>query len=289
MTTLKLNSRGTEVQILQSLLHITPDGIFGPKTQTALIAFQRQHSLTPDGICGAKTWAALGILTAADLAKAQASLTAVNGASSPTPSQPSSAAPQITHKHLSVNITPRGSNPIKYLVIHYAASSTSKPGTALAMYKTFTTRKASADFAVDDRDIVQLTPDSRKYYCASVGGKNYNNRGGKLYGICCNRNSISIEMCSTCSPANSTTLNAINHSGWSITPAVFENTVRLARYLMKEYNIPISRVIRHYDVNGKPCPGVIGWNDERIYDLNGKATAKYNTSSEWQRFLKALQ
>ena len=29
---------------------------------------------------------------------------------------------------------------------------------------------------------------------------------------------------------------------------------------MKEYNIDVNHVIRHYDVNGKPCLGVIGWN-----------------------------
>lgn len=31
---------------------------------------------------------------------------------------------------------------------------------------------------------------------------------------------------------------------------------------MKEYNIPKDHLIRHYDVNQKLCPGVIGWNKE---------------------------
>ena len=31
---------------------------------------------------------------------------------------------------------------------------------------------------------------------------------------------------------------------------------------MQTYNIPADRVIRHYDVSGKLCPGIIGWNED---------------------------
>ena len=31
---------------------------------------------------------------------------------------------------------------------------------------------------------------------------------------------------------------------------------------MKKYNIPKDHLIRHYDVNQKHCPGIIGWNKE---------------------------
>ena len=41
---------------------------------------------------------------------------------------------------------------------------------------------------------------------------------------------------------------------------------------MKKFNIPLDRVVRHYDITGKLCPGVIGWNDAtEVYD---KATGK---------------
>lgn len=65
METLKLNSRGPEVAAVQSRLNRlgfnagTPDGIFGPKTQSAVIRFQRAVGLTPDGIVGPRTWSAL--------------------------------------------------------------------------------------------------------------------------------------------------------------------------------------------------------------------------------------
>jgi N-acetylmuramoyl-L-alanine amidase CwlA len=29
---------------------------------------------------------------------------------------------------------------------------------------------------------------------------------------------------------------------------------------MAQYNIDINHVVRHYDVTGKLCPGIIGWN-----------------------------
>ena len=50
---------GLHVQGLQHLLHIYPDGKFGPLTEEAVKEFQTSHGLVADGIVGAKTWAAL--------------------------------------------------------------------------------------------------------------------------------------------------------------------------------------------------------------------------------------
>jgi peptidoglycan hydrolase-like protein with peptidoglycan-binding domain len=52
------------VQTLQYLLRarghaVTVDGIFGPKTDAAVRAFQNDRHLTVDGIVGPKTWSAL--------------------------------------------------------------------------------------------------------------------------------------------------------------------------------------------------------------------------------------
>lgn len=45
---LKQGDRGEDVKVVQRKLGIDADGIFGPKTRDAVIAFQREHGLAPD-------------------------------------------------------------------------------------------------------------------------------------------------------------------------------------------------------------------------------------------------
>lgn len=61
METIKLGSRGNDVKILQGVLNLIQDGIFGPLTQEAVKEFQKSNGLTPDGIVGTKTWDKLGL------------------------------------------------------------------------------------------------------------------------------------------------------------------------------------------------------------------------------------
>lgn len=61
----KLGRKGPHVTVLQERLvqlgaKIATDGDFGPNTEAAVRAFQRDHELSPDGIVGPNTWAALG-------------------------------------------------------------------------------------------------------------------------------------------------------------------------------------------------------------------------------------
>ena len=66
MSILKKGSTGPEVKGIQLRLNtrlkpspkLNVDGHFGPKTETALIRFQRECGLTPDGLVGPKTRAA---------------------------------------------------------------------------------------------------------------------------------------------------------------------------------------------------------------------------------------
>ena len=65
MRTLRRGDRGEDVKVLQRALKRagydagTIDGIFGPRTEAAVRAFQRANGLTVDGIVGPRTWAAL--------------------------------------------------------------------------------------------------------------------------------------------------------------------------------------------------------------------------------------
>jgi peptidoglycan hydrolase-like protein with peptidoglycan-binding domain len=68
-TTLKLGSKNTSVTTLQSMLNdtmscgLTVDGIFGSKTKTCVLAFQKKYGLTQDGIVGSKTCSKINSLS----------------------------------------------------------------------------------------------------------------------------------------------------------------------------------------------------------------------------------
>ena len=56
---LGLSSSGELVKKVQAKVGVVADGVFGPKTEAAVRAFQSAHGLDPDGIVGPKTWRAL--------------------------------------------------------------------------------------------------------------------------------------------------------------------------------------------------------------------------------------
>lgn len=63
--TIGAGSAGDEVKRIQSILqgqgyNVGPvDGLYGPQTQAAVVAFQKAKGLMPDGMVGPLTWAAL--------------------------------------------------------------------------------------------------------------------------------------------------------------------------------------------------------------------------------------
>ncbi|UQT49207.1 peptidoglycan recognition protein family protein [Flavonifractor plautii] len=103
---------------------------------------------------------------------------------------------------------------------------------------------ASSHFLVGlDGEVLQNVPLNEVAYCS-------NQR---------NDDTISIECCHP------------DDSG-EFTSATYESLVRLTRWLMEEYGLDTSQVIRHYDVTGKLCP---------------KAFVEH--PEEWERFLRALK
>ena len=134
----------------------------------------------------------------------------------------------------------RNTKNIKWLPIHYTAND-GDSAKGNGNYFKNNKPKASAHYFVDDDVIVNSVPD--EYIAYAVGGKKYNNNGGKYYGVCTNANSISIELCDT------------QRNGKSdLSSETRKNAIEVARYLCKKYNIDKNHVIRHYDVNGKLCP-----------------------------------
>lgn len=125
---------------------------------------------------------------------------------------------------------------IKYIVIHFTSNN---GDTALnnCNYFSGANRGASAHYFVGDDGIYQSVSD--KWAAWAVGGtKNYK------HPYCRNMNSISIEMCS-----------CIGADGkYYIDDDVVEQTIKLTKYLMNKYGVPVENVLRHYDVWDKRCP-----------------------------------
>lgn len=149
---------------------------------------------------------------------------------------------KINKKQIAYNRTARKQNPI-YIVIH-DTGNTGKGANANAHFNYFNggNRNSSADFFVDDTQVLQVN-DYTKYYTWHCGD------GKGKYGIT-NSNSIGIEIC-------------INSDGnYNI---AFQNAVELTKHLMKELNIPVERVVRHYDASRKNCPASMSGNNWELW------------------------
>lgn len=265
---LKKGSKGDDVKKLQSFLGCTADGVFGDETARLVRIWQNKHGLTADGIVGDKTWEKMFPETLAEKYCID---------------------PSVMYYPLSCHYTKRVGRKIEYIVIHYTAGSTSKPGKAKSMRDVFEKHLSSADFGIDDKYIVQFNPDIRNCYCWAVGDVLKKSvTGGKLSAKASNTNTIHIELCSTCSPSTQEAVSHPDHLGWSFTDSVIDNAVRLTKMLMKEYNIDADHVVRHYDITGKHCPGVPGWIEEPVLDIHGKKTGKQGDSKSWLAFKQRL-
>lgn len=134
-----------------------------------------------------------------------------------------------------------GGNSIEYIVLHDTGNA-NDTAEGNANYFCGGDRGASAHYFVDDDSIVQVVKDTDgAWHCGDGAGK---------YGIT-NRNSIGIEQC------------RVNNSVTATTEA---NTLELVKFLMAKYNVPIEKVVRHYDASRKNCP------------------SSFNTDGQWTRW-----
>jgi len=149
----------------------------------------------------------------------------------------------------------RRKSPIQYIILHYSASTTSGKNNSMVTVKTLDTRGFSSDFAVDDDNILQFAEDITKWRSTAVQA--WSASGTPAGKGANNDNSISIEMSSTLEPGGKW---VPNDPHFKFTSSVLSNTRYLCKLLVKEFNIPKEHIIRHYDIMGKACPGIIGWN-----------------------------
>lgn len=143
----------------------------------------------------------------------------------------------------------RGKSGINWIVIHYVGAL----GDAWenTEYYKNTDIEASADFWVGFRGDIWQGNDYLNYYSWHCGGGLQGSGGHAYYGQCKNSNSIGIEMC--VHKRSTGTMNATDRD-WYFEDGTVESAAELTAHLMKELDIDINHVIRHYDVNGKICP-----------------------------------
>lgn len=138
---------------------------------------------------------------------------------------------------------------IEYIVIHYVGAVSSAKANSNYFKNTY--RNASAHYFVDESSIYQVVEDrDASWHC-----------GAKFYKHlrCRNSNSIGIEMCCFS-----------NNGKVDVSEKVVERTIELVKELMKQYNIPVQNVLRHYDVTGKCCPEPFVKNSGRWNDFIGR-------------------
>ena len=121
----------------------------------------------------------------------------------------------------------------RFIVIHY----TSNQGDTAKNNADYFAREevgASAHFFVDETEIWSSVPEGCvAWHC---GAKTYRHPD------CRNVNSIGVEIC-------------MNDGQGNVRQGSIATAAELVRYLMQRYGVPVDRVIRHYDVTGKYCPG----------------------------------
>ena len=149
---------------------------------------------------------------------------------------------------------------VKYIVIHFTGNKGDTAKNNADFYATENAREAGAHFFVDkNAEIWQSIPMERIAWSV---GHFFTKDGGAAayYKKCTNANSVSIELC-----------DCLKNVSWEQMLAVRE----LVQYIQK--HCPNAKtIIRHWDVNGKECPGpMIGKDNLKWKHLHNKLTYNY--------------
>jgi N-acetylmuramoyl-L-alanine amidase len=166
---------------------------------------------------------------------------------------------EIQKQFIDYNKSARSIAP-QYIVIHSTGNAND---TAQNNHDYFAggDRQASADFFVDDNNIIQII-DTDSFYSWNCGD------GHGINGVF-NYNCLGIEMCGT--------------DNGNISDTTINNTLDLVRYLMDKYNIGIDNVWSHHMVSGKDCPSQFSSNNwARWYDFKNKLANGSSTNGTWE-------
>lgn len=130
--------------------------------------------------------------------------------------------------------------PVSFLVYHYVGAEGDAEANA-CYYSAYKNLLASAHYFVDHAPNAEIWSSVQEsdtaWHCGRTDGKYRHPK-------CRNANSIGIEMC----------CHKDKYGNWFIDKETMQKAAELGRDIMQRYNIPISNVLRHYDVTGKLCP-----------------------------------
>lgn len=153
-------------------------------------------------------------------------------------------------KSISFDRSTRKLSDVMYIVIHYTGNRGDTAKNNADYFAVSNTRQAGAHFFVDKQGEIYQSVEIN-HAAWAVGGKYSTTAGaGSYYGKCTNANSISIELCDCCKKAS-----------WNQMKA----TRQLVQYIQKKCP-NATTIIRHWDVNGKECPGPMTGNNNGEWD-----------------------
>lgn len=164
---------------------------------------------------------------------------------------------------------------IDWIVVHYVGAM----GDAYANTEYYRTTDvgASADFWVGFDGSIWQGNDYYNYYSWHCGGGLQGPNGHKFYGVCHNSNSVGVEMCVR---KKSTRTMLATDKDWYFEDATVKAAAQLVAHLMKELNVSIGHVIRHYDVTGKICPNPYVLNEAAWNDFKALCKKCYDSIEE---------
>lgn len=172
----------------------------------------------------------------------------------------------------------RSLDSIKYIVIHYTANN-GDTARGNAEYFARESVEASANYFVDPNEVICSVKDE---YAAWHCGGSLESSHHPLRGICTNKNSIGVELCSI-----------IQNGKYAFKPETVKLAVKFVKELMAKYNIDINHVVRHYDVTGKNCPAPFVENETQWKQfkqmLIGKEEEETMSYEQWLAYQKRYE
>lgn len=147
---------------------------------------------------------------------------------------------------------------VRYIVIHNTGNKGDLAISNANYFAKANTRQAGAHIFIDQKGNI-IKSIALNLIAWAVGGNQKSGRKGeaKYYGKCTNSNSVSIELCDIVNkyPSND-----------------MIKSVKKAIKHIRKYCPNATRIIRHWDVNGKDCPHL----------MSGDENAK------WEKFLRDI-